>query len=334
MAALGKRTVGAAIPFRGAFEPLAAGLMAPATILVEALAIAAMIVSAMAIAITVTAVLTVAAERTLAPAIVALRPVEAAILALHGLAAMLLAAVVLGTIMLGPVLVRPIVMWPILALEPVALLPARHRRLRTRAGIVDQVVAFLVAEIIAIHAIHGALAEAVAVFPARLLELLPVGHDDAIVVLGMLEIVLRQYWIAGRGRIAGQRHVFFGDMRRGATDLNVGPIGFEAARERILMLAIAPASAPVLLTLPHWLIGSCLKFPFFPQWRATVPADAARTACRAPRLNVPSLPISLSPTFNAAPDTSFAAFRPPYSPASGQPHPCARTWRHGTFGIR
>ena len=81
------------------------------------------------------------------------------------------------------------------------------------------------------------------------------GHDDAVVVLGVLQIVLGQHRIAGRRRIAGERHVLLGDMRGRAADLYVRARALEAARERALPLAVAVTSAApaVLLSLPHWL---------------------------------------------------------------------------------
>jgi hypothetical protein len=42
--------------------------------------------------------------------------------------------------------------------------------------------------------------------------LLAEAHDDAVVVLGVLHVILSQHGIAGRQRITRQRHVFFGDV--------------------------------------------------------------------------------------------------------------------------
>ncbi len=86
-------------------------------------------------------------------------------------------------------------------------------------------------------------------------------HDDAVVVLGVLEIVLGQHRIARRLRIPRQRDVFLGDMSGSTAQLDVRPRTFEAARQRVLALAVlivvivvvTAASSAVLLSLPHGL---------------------------------------------------------------------------------
>ena len=64
---------------------------------------------------------------------------------------------------------------------------------------------------------------------ARGLELLAIGHDDAIVVLGMLQIVFCEHAVARRLRIACKRQIFLSDMRWRAANLYVGPVGLKAA---------------------------------------------------------------------------------------------------------
>jgi len=77
----------------------------------------------------------------------------------------------------------------------------RHRRLE---GIVEPLLGIVVAELVADVALRThALAVAVA-HVARLLQLLAVSHDDARVVLGVLEIILRQHWVSGRLRITSE----------------------------------------------------------------------------------------------------------------------------------
>jgi hypothetical protein len=77
----------------------------------------------------------------------------------------------------------------------------RHRRLE---GIVESLLSIVVAELVADVALRThALAVAVA-HVARLLQLLAVSHDDARVVLGVLEIILRQHWVSGRLRITSE----------------------------------------------------------------------------------------------------------------------------------
>ena len=79
-------------------------------------------------------------------------------------------------------------------------------------------------------------------------------HDDAAIMLGVLEIALGRDQIARRQRVARERHVLFGDMCRGPADLHVGPIGFVAPCQWILGLASAAAAPAVLLSLPHRLV--------------------------------------------------------------------------------
>ena len=93
-----------------------------------------------------------------------------------------------------------------------------------------------------------------------------IGENDAVVVLGVLEIVFRQDGIAGRMRVPGEREVLLSDARRRARDLTVRAIALVAARNGILALAVViivvvvagvialatPATTPaMLLSLPH-----------------------------------------------------------------------------------
>jgi hypothetical protein len=73
---------------------------------------------------------------------------------------------------------------------------------------------------------------------ALILPLLAARHDDAVVVLGVLQIVLGQHRVAGGGSIARERQVLLGNVRGCAADLHVGAGRFEAARQRILALAV------------------------------------------------------------------------------------------------
>jgi hypothetical protein len=118
----------------------------------------------------------------------------------------------------------------------------------------------LVVELIA--GIHGIvrheLTRAVQALAVHLLAvrphvLLTEGHDDAIIVLGVLEIVLSEHRVAGGRGIARKRNVLLGDVRRSTSELHVRSRAFEAARERALSLAVTPATSAVLLSLPHWL---------------------------------------------------------------------------------
>ena len=83
-------------------------------------------------------------------------------------------------------------------------------------------------------------------------ELLLRRHDDAVIVLGVLEIALRADEIARRHRVASERGIFLGDMRCRAADFYVRAVRFEAAREWILRLTATTAASPtILLSLPH-----------------------------------------------------------------------------------
>ena len=105
-----------------------------------------------------------------------------------------------------------------------------------------------------------------------LLELLAIRHDDPVIMLGVLQVVLRQNSIARRLRITCERLIFLGDMGRCSADLHIGTVGFKTTRKWILSLAarvdrrtavavavavaiIAAATATILLMLTwsHWL---------------------------------------------------------------------------------
>jgi hypothetical protein len=92
-----------------------------------------------------------------------------------------------------------------------------------------------------------------------LADLLAVGHDDAIVVLSMLEIVLSQNRVTRRLGIPCQRHVFFGNVSGRAAQLHIRTVTLETPRQRVLafalliVLVIAAAASAVLLSLPHGL---------------------------------------------------------------------------------
>ena len=132
----------------------------------------------------------------------------------------------------------------------------RQRRLK---AIVEPLFPLVVAEFVAdVTRLAHALAIAVG-HVARLLQLLAIGHDDARVVLGVLQIVLCQHRIAGSLRIAGEREILLRDMRRRAPDLHIRSVGFEAARQRIVafpVVVIPAATAAILLSLPHCPNGS------------------------------------------------------------------------------
>src|SRR5204863_5266916 len=120
------------------------------------------------------------------------------------------------------------------------------------AGIVEIVAIFVLVEIVTV--LLGVL--------DRHLRLR--GGNDAIVVLGVLEVVLRHHTVAGALRITGQSGVFFGDLLSRSADLHVRAVALVVARQGIWPLAVvvvivvaaaaivvATAHAPVLLLWPH-----------------------------------------------------------------------------------
>jgi hypothetical protein len=88
-------------------------------------------------------------------------------------------------------------------------------------------------------------------------------HDDAVIVLGVLEIVLGQHRVTRRLCVARESDVLFRNMGGRAPQLDVRARAFEAPRQRVLTLPIlivviiiavvAAASSAVLLSLPHGL---------------------------------------------------------------------------------
>ncbi len=86
---------------------------------------------------------------------------------------------------------------------------------------------FVIAKIVAVKALGPARPTLAVV---ALLELLAVRHDDAVVMLGMLQIVFSQHRIARGCGIACERQIFLGDMCRCAAHFHIRAIQLEAAR--------------------------------------------------------------------------------------------------------
>lgn len=149
----------------------------------------------------------------------------------------------------------------------ICLMRGSHRAKLVRRIRTDVLVAALV------HSFEAFASRLSARLIAWHLELLAIGHDDAVVMLRMLEIVLGKHPVTGRLRVPRQCHVFFRDVRRRSPDLHIRTVRLKAARQRVLTLAalalitlmiaaiIAAATATVLLMLtwPHWLLSSCCK---------------------------------------------------------------------------
>jgi hypothetical protein len=159
---------------------------------------------------------------------------------------------------------------PTAAFVPVARLIAavltrwrlRLMRQRRLEAVVEPLFPLVVAELVADIAHLGSPAHALAIavdrVDRRLGQLLAISHDDARIMLGVLQIILCQHGIARRLRIAGERKILLRDMRRRPPDFHVRSVGFEAARQRIVVfpIVIPAATAAILLSLPHCPSGS------------------------------------------------------------------------------
>jgi hypothetical protein len=202
-------------------------------------------------------------------AVAAVRPV-----ALLEMAAVASVAVPVPVVLL---LIMPVRLVELLALRPVLetllrvegawlglLAPSLRLTVRSELAailVVERFAARYVAGIarraMATHAAWAAIGE----LAASLLHLLlTVGEDDAVIVLGVLQIVLGQDRIARRVSVPGHRHVLLGHVRGRAPDLDVRAIALEAAGQGVLTLAawivaivVSAATSAVLLSLPHGL---------------------------------------------------------------------------------
>jgi hypothetical protein len=91
------------------------------------------------------------------------------------------------------------------------------------------------------------------------------GHDNAVVVFGMLKVILSHDPVAGTLRITGKVHVLFRYMLRCSSNFHIGTGAVISARKRVLTFAIAAiaaaivvsaasATALVLLSWPHSIV--------------------------------------------------------------------------------
>ena len=140
-----------------------------------------------------------------------------------------------------------------------------------RLNIAAEILGLVIAEVFTVHRVLGIERlrprQGTLVFAALAHLLFAIGQDDAVVVLGMLQIAFREHGIAGRQCVACQRNVFLGYMRRCSTNFDVGTRTLKTARQRILRFAVVAAAtvtitiaivvtaaaAAILLTLPHGL---------------------------------------------------------------------------------
>ena len=100
--------------------------------------------------------------------------------------------------------------------------------------VIEQVVRVVLAEIVAtVAALIGpaqALLAVAVVALAGLMHLLPVRHDDAAVVLCMLQVILSKHRVARGLGVARKGDVFFRDMGGRTANLYVRPVRLKAAR--------------------------------------------------------------------------------------------------------
>jgi hypothetical protein len=162
------------------------------------------------------------------------------------IASMTLAVLPAASLVLAALLFAPVTLAPI---APAKLVTAAIASLALGAAVIE-----LVAVDIPVRPEPAAIG-ALARLAPRGTELRLCRHDDAVIVLGMLQIALPCDQIAGGQRIACERGVFLCNMRRGTADFHVGPIGLVASTQWILGLAASAAAAPaILLSLPHRLM--------------------------------------------------------------------------------
>lgn len=105
-----------------------------------------------------------------------------------------------------------------------------RRRLET---IIQPVVTFLVPEILATVALLAGAAHPLAVaidgLTTRLLHLITVGHDDAAVMLSVLEIILSKHRVAGGLGVARQRQILLCDVCGRTPNFHIRSVRLEAA---------------------------------------------------------------------------------------------------------
>ncbi|ODN68749.1 hypothetical protein A6302_03943 [Methylobrevis pamukkalensis] len=120
------------------------------------------------------------------------------------------------------------------------------------AGLLGRRLAFRIAAVEAVVAL--AVEVAVAIEVAGEGRPLRIG-DDAVIVLGVLEIVLRHHAVAGRRGITRKLGILFRDMQGRSANLHVRTVGIEALGQRVHALAVVVRPAPrtllAVLSLPH-----------------------------------------------------------------------------------
>lgn len=218
---------------------------------------------AVALSVALIAIATVAPEVLTVTTVPAITPIEPLLVA----AIMAVIAVVVEALVAR----RPVVV-AVLIVEVPRLLLLRERllRIRLRATLAKlrlraELVTVFVAEVLAIRTLgpgkrmcpRGTVAHGVNA--ALLRHLLAIAKNDAVIVLGVLEIILCEHGIARRQRVTRQGYVLLGDVRGRAANFHIRPRALETAHQGILRFAVivivvvSTATATVLLTLPHGL---------------------------------------------------------------------------------
>jgi hypothetical protein len=130
----------------------------------------------------------------------------------------------------------------------------RRRKTRLCAEI-REVLALVVAIVVRRHLVLGARLRLV------LAKLLLRGGDQPEIMFGVLVVILGSDGIAGGARIARKLHVFLGDVRGGAADLDIGAIRFEHPCHRVLatpiiivVITIVAAVTAVVIPVTHPLV--------------------------------------------------------------------------------
>src|SRR5690606_39174804 len=101
---------------------------------------------------------------------------------------------------------------------------AIHSRLgllTTRNCVAFRLIGIVVHVVISINYVAAVTPGTVHALAGLLNRLLTVRHDDAIVVLGVLQVIFCQYWITRSKRVTRQGHILFSNVRRRTPDLHI-----------------------------------------------------------------------------------------------------------------
>jgi hypothetical protein len=74
--------------------------------------------------------------------------------------------------------------------------------------------------------------------------------DQSEIVFGVLIVIFRSYRVACASRIASELHIFFGNMRGGAADLDIRSVRFKDPGHRVLAAAIVIIVVIIIVVIP------------------------------------------------------------------------------------